>query len=810
VPLAVLCTPLAVHASDFVPRPRVVPSGGDVDCGDTCEFRTEEWRDPQSIPLVPEAEDGVGPARCSHCSAYVNPFFGLDGKCNFCGSTTRNLDLSGIPMQFGTCEYEVSGPYITRSLPVLPVHVYALDLTCPNLEKYLPILEKLGTDMAQHFWRQGGGYGMTSNGNDDRNTPMEETKPRMGICFVASAGIFIRQPGPGNCPEGQPYVVMSDVTEDPFCPLPLQDWTFDLSTQEGLESWQIFVRDELVVDIATLRKQARETNVYGRDGLELSCGGAALAFLADALSFTGGRGTLISWRRPNFGMGDVKYREEKVMVGATKNRYSVSTPLQLQQEFLRDTSPDQAATAAFYTNLAADCSKNRISLNIMMHTSSDAATTSFLDMATLGEVCRATCGKLMWVSAQNWQEAFYEELTQQLQSFSGHDAVFKLRCSEGIQVKSYVSNCGTVVDGGLAGSPELDLVSLSPSSCVSVELDHRVGGIPKRSGRVFLQSALLYSTSGRRRVRVSTLAIRTTSIVNEVFRSIDFGATTAFLLRDCVARLHKSQSSEEDREALVTKTRDELYYRCVHILVNYRLHTPAKNSPSGQLILPDKLQLLPLFCMCIVKSPMLRRSMPRRNDGSQAVRLSPSGDERSFYSWHAEQANPVTAMLLAHPAVFSVSNLEEGDGKWNPGAEGISGFVRMPPPLLASMECLEDDGCYIVDSGLALYLVIGKDVSVDLRENSIQSTTNEAALDPAIKRVVWQIRTFASTERGSESELRPTFAPIVLVVQKENHQAPHETDVLNLMIDDAVGREKDYSDFLISLHQRIRQRVDTK
>ena len=138
----------------------------------------------------------------------------------------------------------------------------------------------------------------------------------------------------------------------------------------------------------------------------------------------------------------------------------------------------------------------------------------------------------------------------------------------------------------------------------------------------------------------------------------------------------------------------------------------------------------------------------------------------------------------------------------------MHGFVRMPPPLLASMECLEDNGCYVVDSGLTLYLVIGKDAPVDLREKAIQSITNEAAMDPTIKHIVWQIRTYASTERGSESELRPTFAPIVLVVQKENHQAPQEADVLNLMIDDAVGGEKDYSDFLISLHQRIRQRVD--
>ena len=43
----------------------------------------------------------------------------------------------------------------------------------------------------------------------------------------------------------------------------------------------------------------------GQD-VELSCGGAALAMLAEALLELGGRGTLITWRRPNFGMSRVR------------------------------------------------------------------------------------------------------------------------------------------------------------------------------------------------------------------------------------------------------------------------------------------------------------------------------------------------------------------------------------------------------------------------------------------------------------------------------------------------------------------------
>jgi protein transport protein SEC24 len=773
VPLGVLCTPLAVSSEDFTPRPRMLP-----------DRMSEAWKDPQYVPLVLGSD---APARCGTCSAYINPFFGTDGTCNLCKGRNWRLQsaLSGLPMQYGTVDYEVDGPYITRQRPVEPVQVYAIDLTCPDLHLYLPILAQLGQDMANHFWRQ----------------PDSQLIPRMGVCFASSAGIIVR----GHDDIHGRYSVMSDITEDPFCPMPLNDWTYDLSTVEGLVAWQKFVNEDIVSDLEHLKNEFKGKNAYGRDGLDVSCGGAALAFLADALAKTGGRGTLITWRRPNFGVGRLPYREELNANSVDAPEDSTCyTPLQLQTNF--KCKEDEVA-ATFYSTLGKDCAKDRVSLDILMH-NSPVVPPPFLDLATMGELCRVTCGKLMWVTTSDWDERLYEELSRQLQTFSGWDAVFKVRCSEGLQVKSFMSNNGTVMDGQI-GSLELELPVVTPSTCISVELEHRVGGIPNKAPFIYIQTALLYSTlTGKRRMRVSTLALRASSVVNDVYRSIDFAAFTTLLLREAALRL-RSPISEEEKRAVRTKSREMLYNRCILILACYRQHTPAKESPKGQLILPDKLQLLPLFCMCLMKSPMLRAPTPRLLHG--VTKMSPTSDERANHIIHLTQAGPGISMLMVHANIFPIINIVEGVGKWNSsGIEGYLGYIKMPQPILPSMENLEDNGVYLIDSGLTIYLYIGKLASNAVKEQLLGDDADSSDLMSLVNRLVWQMRSYTSKGRGRESELRPNVPPLVTVREQEGHSSSLEQNVLNLMIDDGMAGERDFVEFLCTLHRRIRERVDAK
>ena len=813
MPIGVLCTPLLLPSPDFVPRPRVLlpPSSSAEE-----QQPQQAWTDPQAVAVLPDIT-GQPPARCGHCHAYVNPYTAADGTCNLCRTRNRNPNFVGLARQLGTVEYEVGGPYVTRHRVVeTATTLYAIDLTAPRsyVQPYLEVLMQVAVDLQQHWERQQQ-FQMTHR--------QEKPRPRLGVCFFGCLGVVFQDRTTGR------YVIMPDVTEQPFAPIPLENWTYDLSTPDGLADLQTWLQEELLA--REVLSHWRDQNARHKcqstiaDGLELSCGGAALAFLHACLADSGGRGTVLTWRRPNFGVGALPHRAQHTRQHAAAEDPNSYIPLQLLASFR---SPEEEAAAAFYKQLETACVQSRVSLDVVVHTPPappQMQQQAPLELATLGEFCKITSGQLIWIHStsgdMSWLETLRAELTRPVQSFMGWDAVFKVRVSEGVEVKSFSSSSGMQVEASVlsGGSAELELSSVTPSTCIAVELEHRVGGIPKDRGLVFVQTALLYTTlAGRRRVRVSTLAIRTTSVANEVYRAVDFGAMTTILTRSATDLFRKDRtfSGSEGSVDLRSKARDLIYHRCIHILSSYRQHTPAMNSPMGQLILPEKMQLLPLFCMCLLKSPMLRPSLPRRSASSQAAVLSPTSDERAFYSYHVSQAMPCFMMLLVHPNVFAVSESLEDEriGQWQCPDEGeqVNGFVCIPPMVLPSMESMQDDGVYLIDDGVRIFLYIGKLVP-DLIKHALLEGDGTAMTTPEIKQLVdalvYQMRQYSSTTRGCESELRRTSAPVVRVLQQEGHQSPAEADILNLMVADATAGDKDYVDFLCTLHRRIREQVES-
>jgi hypothetical protein len=96
-------------------------------------------------------------------------------------------------------------------------------------------------------------------------------------------------------------------------------------------------------------------------------------------------------------------------------------------------------------------------------------------------------------------------------------------------------------------------------------------------------------------------------------------------------------------------------------LSNYQLQTSALLLPIGQLILPDRLQLLPLICLMSVT---FRSSLPKLGSGIRAVKPSLTADEQAFGLHTGATAHPALAMLLVHPNVFPILNLQDGASEW--------------------------------------------------------------------------------------------------------------------------------------------------
>lgn len=795
--MGLLCQPMALHSQHVTPQPRVMPDGS--------LSNPEDYPDdPMCVPLASpfpgfeqQPQQGATslppPPRCQSCNAYVSSFW--EDHCNFCG--TRGPPPTPVGNIKGTMEYAVDGPYITRATPVAPHYVYALDASCPHLKDYVELIAQVGVSLA---------------------TSPQASQARIGIVLVSPFGIYMTQCCYNDGNLG--FVVMSDVTEDPHCPLPVEEFTFSVSTQ--LEEWKSFTAN-LLENWEPFIKQLDKRTPYNTMGHASSCGGAALAFLSYALAERGGRGTWLSWRRPNFGCGQIRDRERCHMPLYKKEETerTLYLPLQcLAKAKLSDKLDEDAA--AFYKKIGDDCAKNRVAIDIILHTQPKPI--ALLDIGTLSHICRISCGKLKWIwTSAYWKEQMGQELLRPVLAFHGTDAIFKVRCSTGLQVKRFVGTApGVTIENSLVGDPELELTVVGQDTCIAVELEHRIGGLPKKENTCFVQSALLYTTvTGQRRVRVSTLALKVANSAADVYRGSDFGALTAFFTQQAIAHIW----DQRNEESPVEDARKELTSKTTKILAGYRLNTNALNLPEGQLILPDKLQLLPLFCMALLKSAILRPSFPKRGSGIRATHPNPHADDRAYALFHGSTVNPAVAMLMVHPNIFSVSNLTDGAGEWQvPEMDGRPksqlaqiahhAYVQLPPSVQPSIACIQDDQVYLIDDGMNIFIYFGQDVKADVRSELLEVTkfgrklSTSSDFGQQVERLVWQMRTFSSIGPGSEAPaLRPSTAPVIVVQYQSTRKDAFEGKVMNLMVDDQIGGEQDYVDFLVECHKLVRGMV---
>lgn len=109
--------------------------------------------DPEEAPIPVIDARATGPARCSRCAAYVNPFFtwaegGRKSVCNICSHWSdvtpdyfsnldmngRRLDLEQRPeLMYGSCEFEVQNEYCAR--PPKPVaYLFAIDVSFSSVQ----------------------------------------------------------------------------------------------------------------------------------------------------------------------------------------------------------------------------------------------------------------------------------------------------------------------------------------------------------------------------------------------------------------------------------------------------------------------------------------------------------------------------------------------------------------------------------------------------------------------------------------------------------------------------------------------------
>ena len=119
----------------------------------------------------------------------------------------------------------------------------------------------------------------------------------------------------------------------------------------------------------------------------------------------------------------------------------------------------------------------------------------------------------------------------------------------------------------------------------------------------------------------------------------------------------------------------------------YRKNCASPSSP-GQLILPECMKLLPLYINCLLNCDAL--------SGGQDMSI----DDRTFNMFAVQTMHVAASLAYLYPRLVPLLDVAElPDGSC------------LPSPVRCTGDKLRDDGVYVLDNGIHMFLWIGLSVS---------------------------------------------------------------------------------------------------
>ncbi|CAM9931987.1 unnamed protein product, partial [Sphacelaria rigidula] len=131
----------------------------------------------------------------------------------------------------------------------------------------------------------------------------------------------------------------------------------------------------------------------------------------------------------------------------------------------------------------------------------------------------------------------------------------------------------------------------------------------------------------------------------------------------------------------------------------------APDSPSGQLILPETLRVLPLYTLCAHKMLALR---PNAQGNPPDIRA----DERATRLLAAHNLSIVEMIKVLYPTLYSIHDLPP-DRAYRAGEVPRPG-VDVPVGLPPTSEKLSSQGVFLLDSGEDLLMYVGRGTSAEV------------------------------------------------------------------------------------------------
>ncbi|GFZ13594.1 Sec23/Sec24 protein transport family protein [Actinidia rufa] len=463
----------------------------------------------------------------------------------------------------------------------------------------------------------------------------------------------------------------------------------------------------------------------------------------------GGKMLIFQNTLPSLGVGRLRLRGDDLRVYGTDKEHTLRIP-----------------EDPFYKQMAADCTKYQIAVNVY------ALSDKYTDIASLGTLAKYTGGQIYYYpsfQSSIHKEKLRHELARDLTRETAWESVLRIRCGKGVRFTTYHGNFML---------RSTDLIALPAVDCdkayaMQMSLEETL----LTTQTVYFQVALLYtSSSGERRIRVHTAAAPVVSELGEMYRQADTGAIISLF---CRLAIEKTLSYK------LEEARSSIQQRIVKAFREYRNLYAVQHRLGGRMIYPESLKFLPLYGLALCKSIPLR-------GGYADAQL----DERCA-AGHTMMALPVKNLLkLLYPNLVRVDEYL-GKASSKPDELNIS---RLP----VTAESLDSRGLYVYDDGLRFVIWFGKMLPPDIAMNLLGE---DFATD--FSRVILSERDSEMSRKLMEilkkfREIDPSYYQMNHLV-RQGEQPREGFFLLTNLIEDQVGGMNGYIDWIQQIHRQVQQ-----
>ncbi|PVV04045.1 hypothetical protein BB560_001461 [Smittium megazygosporum] len=501
--------------------------------------------------------------------------------------------------------------------------------------------------------------------------------------------------------------------------------------------------------------------------------GSVVTAAHEALKGRGGKLFLFQSSMPTYGPGALRHRDD-IKLHNTDKEKTLFVP--------NDT---------FYRDIAIQYVGEGISVSLYMFSN------SYVDLASMMPLVQLTSGECFvyyGFKRERDSPSFFADLRADATRNFGFNGVLRVRCSDGLRVDEYYGNLY------MRNHVDVELAGVASDCTIGVTFKH--DSQLDETKDVYFQIALLYTSSdGKRLIRVHNAAVPCTTLIGNMFKFSELDTSMSLLARISVA---------ETAKLSLRNIRDNVFEKCVQILLAYRKHC-ASGSPPGQLILPEAYKLLPLYALSLIKSFALK--------GGTDVPV----DLRVLHMSLLRSMPVYKSVYYFYPRIAAIGQLPALDNE-SAGETPLifSQLVR------ATYSAFDPAGVYLVQTNSAsLTLWIGRQVDsqvlhslfgVDSAEKLSSTTTcipilnNELNINARSVAIALstscnyllpadQVNEYKSLDDAGSDDVTALYLPPIQILRQGID--PQEISFVNILVEDKNNDGMSYVDFLCHIHRQI-------